>query len=225
VLRRAAGADDADRAGRSRQARQLEEWAGRYRERHGWCASSTPQWSPSPCSSGGRGRTEAPTLPVLGSASPSRRPLPGLGEPEFWASLPPPQAEDEALIHPRISHFRASKNGLVEPRARHDSNVRPLPALSFRAHASCTCRPANPGIIAPWRGPSQLSLWIIPAEACACWRIWTGGTLGAPAEKFALQTGGFRVDIGSVERLCPDVAGQSHRSNSMVRKGSTVRVR
>jgi hypothetical protein len=50
------------------------------------------------------------------------------------------------------SQFRASKNGLVKPCARHDSNVRPLPALSFRAQASCTCRLANPGIIAPRRG-------------------------------------------------------------------------
>lgn len=34
-----------------------------------------------------------------------------------------------------------------------------------------------------------------------------GGTLGAPADKFAPQTGGFRDDIGSVKRLLSSRGG------------------
>ena len=165
--------------------------------RHGQRSTSAPKviralgGPPRPYARSRSSRSSAaPRPPAHRSASPSTPSPPAPSAHDSSAS----PVEAEAEYEGRMAHFlafRALGNGLVEPCARHDSNVRPLPpqgsalspelrardrgvyrvspgALSAGSAAAAAARSAHPG-----QTTSSLS------PASAAWICQPGG--GAPA--------------------------------------------
>jgi hypothetical protein len=192
-------------------------WSSRPVRALGFTAASAVPFDGTPSSA-------APGPPAVASANPSRPLLPAPSGRD-WLAVPP--AAEAELRSTNASAFRNSGPPESAWLSYAPGTIRTC-GLCLHSHSaparSGTCRLAKPAF--PGRGaPRQPSHRIISLGPCACSRVWTGGTLGAPAGKLSPQTSVFQIEIGSVTRLCPAVAGQSHRSNSMVRKGSTVRVR
>ena len=88
-----------------------------------------------------------------------------------------------------FSAYRALNNGLVKRCARHDSNVRPLPTLSFRTHSSC--RLASPALSRRGGAKSAVAL-DHPAEALCLLEDLDWGHIGGAEPRFQLPQAGLR---------------------------------